>query len=88
MGSPVVYDFHAFSKLKTIVKHSLQINFTFPGPPGCVSTLQMLCPLWGGEGAVGNTPGCTPFSARLGPRPEVAMTVMDASPARTVGCGS
>ena len=43
MGSPMVYDFNAFSKLKTIVKHSLQINFIFPGAPGwCVHAADAL----------------------------------------------
>lgn len=49
MGSPVVYDFNAFSKLKTIVKHSLQINFIFPGAPGwCVHAADALSIVGGG----------------------------------------
>lgn len=93
MGSPMVYDFNAFSKLKTIVKHSLQINFIFPGAPGwCVHAADALSIVGGGgEGAERRwgTPRAAPLSpARLGPRPEVAMTATDTSLARTAGCGS
>lgn len=61
MGSPVVYDFNAFSKLKTIVKHSLQINFIFPGAPGwCVHAADALSIVGGGAERRWGTPQAYP----------------------------
>lgn len=81
----MVYDFNAFSKLKTIVKHSLQINFIFPGAPGwCVHAADALSIVGGGAERRWGTPRAAPLSpAHPGPRPEVAMTATDASLART-----
>ena len=81
MRSPVVYDFNAFSKLKTIVKHSLQINFIFPGAPGWwVHAADALSIVGGGAERRWGTPRAAPLSpAHPGPRPEVAMTATDAS---------